>query len=316
LINSFHFQSGGFRLRLRGLQLLMAGWFLLATLAGAQQPPEHFQWLNLHEDRSVLPLVTKALQHYSFHSLREVGLFYDQALAVVSERKAGASLPSDDRYVVYSVNLTSGAVDQLLIGYDLKWVAWQPLEASSDSELLATYTDCVNCSQTLYVTSFHISRKTHEWQARWSGDQTPAPLTSKAADPAVNSQYVYALLGNAIGGGSVIATWSHTEPMADAPQKKHVKKQGEAKQEGAVQDRLYLYQPEPQSDMGVAQPVHEREAPELEKRLCLLEDGNPLHGGQDSALCKKIIDAQKASARKPNTAPPVQNQGRMNLPRK
>jgi len=306
-------------LRLRTLQQLMAGWFLLGALAAAQQPPDHFQWLNLHEDRTVLPLVTKALRHYSFQSLREVGLFYDQALAVVAERKAGTMLPSDDRYVVYSINLTKGTVDQLLVGYELRWIAWQPLEAGGDSELLATYTDCVNCSQTLYVTSFHISRKAHQWQARWSGDVTPAPLMSKVADPAVNTQYVYALLGNAIGGGSVIATWSHTEPMAEAPQKTHVKKQGDAKpnsKNGGAQDRLYLYQPEPQSDLGVAQPVNEHEAPDLEKRLCLLEEGNPLHGGQDSAVCKKIIDAQKATARKPNTAPPAQNQGKMNLPHK
>jgi hypothetical protein len=300
-------------LNLRALTWMIAGWLLMGTLAGAQQPPENFKWLNLNEDRAVLPLVTKALKPYSFTALREVGLYYDQALAVVSERKAGATLPSEDRYVVYSINLTQGKVEQIFAGYELKWVVWQPLATGSDSELLATYTDCVNCSQTLYVTCFHISRRTGQWQTRWSGETSPAPLASKVA--AVNSQYIYALLGQT-SGGSVIAAWTHTEPVVDVshPKTRARKKSDSKTEDSSPQDRLYLYQADTQSDLGLAQPVNEREAPELEKRLCMLEDGNPLHGGQDSAICRKLLEAQKVTSRKPNTEPPPQNLGRMNLP--
>lgn len=283
---------------------------LMSFSVRAQQPPENFQWLNLNDDRKVLPLVTKALKPYSFTALREVGLFYDQALAVVSERKDGAALPGEDHVTVYNINLGSGKVEPIFSGYDVRWVAWQPLAAGGDQELIATYSDCVNCAETLSLVSFHISRHSHQWTARW-GNETPAPLASRAE----NTQYVYALL-NQPQGGSAVAAWTHTETPGAPHPKSRAKKSSAGQKDALPEDRVYLYVPDAQSDMGLAQPVGEKDAPELEKRLCLIEEGNPLHGGQGSPVCAKLQEEQRASARKPTTTPPAGNLGRMNLPHK
>jgi len=122
----------------RHLIILIAAVLAVAAPLAAQQP-DPFRWMNFHspQDQDVIVWVTRSLAAEKWTSIREIGVQYDAALVVTTQRAGPESLPSADTFTVWSTSLTNHGITPLITGVNLRLVNWMKLAESSPLELAA-----------------------------------------------------------------------------------------------------------------------------------------------------------------------------------
>ncbi|UWZ82124.1 hypothetical protein [Occallatibacter riparius] len=270
---------------------LMACAFAAPRLAQAQGDPA-FHWVDFRSDadQSVIVWVTRALSSEKWTAIREIGVLYDAALVVTTERSAPDALPSSDTFQLWSVNLTTKLKTPLLKGVNLRWVDWLELREGSPRELAALYDDCRDCAVTTYFTAFHYDYAQHIIAARWirGGQTVPVWGTAPAG---VDLTQMYAVLAQP-DGQQYLATWLHYD-------------YGKQK---SPDDYVYRFGVNPFNGVEQTAVMTRKEGEELKPKLCAAQNvPQGMSRGQDSQLC----DPFRAKAeRRPTTTPPANAQGR------
>jgi hypothetical protein len=290
------------------------GLTLLAAISGtgtslhlqAQPGIDAFHWVDFHDakDAPTVAWVTQSLKAEKWTSIREIGVQWDSALVVTSERKTPQSAPPSDIYTVWSVALSKKAVQPLLHGANPHILNWTTFggEFQRAPELAIVYDDCYGCdAPSTFFTTLYYNFNEHAWRARWMrGDQAAALWGSGTIDGVIRTQ-VYGLLTEP-PGRDVLATWIHND-------------YGKAK---PAEDFVFEYSVDPISALEQTQGLSGIHAEEMELRLCRANPGQAdpslaeLARGQDSDLCKQLIAAKVKSAptRRPATTPPANNHGK------
>ncbi len=134
-------------------------------MAPAQQGDPAFHWVDFRSeaDQPVIVWVTRALSPEKWTAIREIGVLYDAALVVTTERSSPDGLPSSDTFQIWSVNLANKMKTPLLKGVNLRWVepGWR-LREGSPRELAALYDDCRDCAATTFShDDFHYDYSQH-----------------------------------------------------------------------------------------------------------------------------------------------------------
>jgi hypothetical protein len=260
----------------------------------ARAEEETFRWIDFHsqKDQDVVVWVTRALEVQKWTSIREIGVLYDAALVVTTERPNVEASPSQDTFTVWSVSLTTHALTILLKGSNLRWLDWMQLSESGAREIGALYDDCGGCEATTYFTAFHYDMSQRIFVPRWIRGGQAAAVWSSATPAGVDLTRVYAVLAEP-NGRETLGTWSHFN-------------YGKQKQ---AEDFVYLYDVDPFRSLDRAELLSGRDAEAMKQKLCSIDGAAAgLARGQDSALCQQT--ARPRSQRKPVTTPPANNQGR------
>ena len=290
----------------------MRRWILVfAVVLGAavcMDAQDTFRWIDFHSDpahpspdQDVVVWVTHALAGEKWTAIREIGVQYDAALVVTSERAAPDSSPASDVFHVYSVSLTNHLLTPVLKGVNLRWVDGVEL-AAGVREPAVLYDDCRECAATAYFTTFHYDTVHRVFAARWMRGAQGVPVWTAAAPEGVTLGQVYAVLpvpalGN-MPGSEFLATWSHFDFGGAKP----------------AQDYVYRYDRDPQSGMDRFLVLSGKDAEAMKTRLCAAQGlGAGLARGQDADICAGKAPHARAE-RRPVTTPPANNQGRSTPP--
>jgi hypothetical protein len=280
----------GFSLRLL-LIVMMACAVATPRVALAQGDPA-FHWVDFRSDadQPVILWVTRALSSEKWTAIREIGVLYDAALVVTTERGAPDALPSSDTFQLWSVNLTNKLKTPLLKGVNLRWVDWLELREGSPRELAALYDDCRDCAVTTYFTTFHYDYTQHIVAPRWMRGGQTAPVWG-TAPAGVDLTQMYAVMARP-DGQQYLATWLHYD-------------YGKQK---SPDDYIYRFGVDPFNSVEQTAVMTRKEGEELKPRLCSAQNApQGMSRGQDSPLC----DPFRARAeRRPVTTPPPNAQGR------
>jgi len=282
------------------LLVLLAAAALCAAAAPLrpQQAPDNFRWVDFHSEKEVDTViwVTHSLATEKWTAIREIGVEYDAALVVTTQRATPQSAANADTFAVWSVSLTSHALTPLVKGANLRLLDWMKFLEGEPRELGALYDDCTDCQATSFFTAFHYDLAQHAWAARWMRGGQAAPVWSAAAPAGVDLGQVYAVLADP-NGREFLVTWNHFD-------------YGKLK---AAEDYVYLYELDPFSGLERTQLVNAKQADAMRDRLCRAQDAVPgLERGQDSALCQAIVKPRPE--RKPVTTPPANNRGQSSPP--
>lgn len=252
----------------------------VACGARAQQAPETFRWIDFHApaDQDVVTWVTRALEAEKWTAIREIGVQYDAALVVTTERPSPQATASTDTFSVWSVSLTNKMVTPLVKGVNLRLLDWMLFAPGRPRELGALYDDCRECNASTSFTAFYYDIRVHGWNARWLRGAQAAPLGAAHPPVGVAVTNVYALLADA-NGHQMLATWSHFD-------------YGKTKD---AEDFLYEYDADPYSRLDRTQLIANKEAEALKLRLCKATDAvGDLKSGQDSELCQETLGTGSA----------------------
>lgn len=274
--------------------LFLAAALALVVPVSAQQLPDSFRWINFHsqQDQDIIVWVTRSLQIDPWTAIREIGVKYDAALVVTTQRATPQSLPEDDTFTVWSVSLTSHLVAQLLTGVNLRLFDWERFADSTSEDLTALYDNCRNCSASTYFTAFYYDVARHGWGARWiNGGQGASVWNTNQSGDGTWTQ-VYAVMAE--GDGHVeLCTWNHFD-------------YGKEKE---PTDVLYRYDRDPFSGLDRTAALTGKQADAMKLRLCRGQDAvQGLARGQDSAFCQSLVNPHPE--RRPVTTPPANNRGR------
>ena len=268
----------------------------VAVPLSAQQTSGSFRWIDFHsqKDQNIVTWVTRALQVENWTAIREIGVEYDAALVVTSDRAAPQAAPSNDTFTIWNVSLNSHVVAPLLSGVNLRWFDWEHFAAGQPEELTVLYDNCHDCAASTYFTALYYDMPRHMWAARWiRGGQ--GALAWNAVPPSGNGivwTQVYAVLTGDSGLAS-LCTWNHFDF-------------GKQKRPN---DTIFCYDVDPFSGLDRTQEVTGNRVDAMKLRLCQGEDTvQGLERGQDSALCEQVLKG--APQRKPVTTPPANNEGR------
>jgi hypothetical protein len=277
-------------------------WILLipafAIPLRAQQSPDSFRWINFHaqQDQSVIAWVTRSLQVDQWTAIREIGVKYDAALVITSNRATPQSLPEDDTFNVWSASLTSHLVAPLVTGVNLRLFDWQRFADGASDDLTALYDSCRNCAAATYFTAFHYDMSHHMWNARWINSGQGAPVWNAGTAPDAGWTQVYALVAEGDGHVAMYA-WNHFDYGKQKP----------------ATDVIYRYDVDPATGLDRTAALAGKDADAMQARLCRGQDAVvELERGQDSALCQALVNPQ--AGRKPVTTPPANNRGRSTPP--
>jgi hypothetical protein len=268
---------------------------LVAVLAaavpmGAQQ--DTFRWMDFHspQDRDIVVWVQQSLGAEKWSAIREIGVQYDAALVVTTQRPSPQSQPGDDSFTIWSLSLTSHSLTPLIKGVNLRLLDWLLLAEGEPRELAALYEDCNQCMAETYFTAFHYDFNQHMWTARWMRGSRTAPIWSWNLAQGVALTQVYALL-NEPNGRQQMGTWSHIDHGKDKPE-----------------DSVYRYDLDPLNGLERTQLLSGKDAEAMKQRLCAAQVLIPgLARGQDSPLCQQKV--KPTFQRKPVTTPPANNHG-------
>lgn len=275
-------------------------WFLagvvavLAVGAQAQDQESVFHWVDFHsqKDQPYIIWVERSMEAEKWTAIREIGVEYDAALVVTTERAAPDGSPAADTFTIWNVNLTNHVHTVLLKGVNLRWLGWMQLQAGAPRELAALYDDCRDCAATTYFTTFAYDLRQHIFLPRWLRGGQTAPVWTVTAPEGVTLSQIYAVLTDPTGL-DLLATWSHYD-------------YGKQKD---PEDYVYRYDVEPMSGLERGELLSGRDAEAMKQRLCAAAvDGQGRARGQDSAICQAMLQAKPQ--RKPVTTPPANAQGR------
>jgi hypothetical protein len=262
------------------------------------QAPDTFRWIDFHaqSDQDVVVWVTRALDGQKWTAIREIGVQYDAALVITTNRATPQAATDRDTFAIWSVSLSNRALTHIADGVNLRLVDWLLLNAGEGRELGALYDDCSDCQATTYFTALHYDLRQHVWAARWMQGGKAVPVWVSNAAPGVTQTQVFAVMADE-NGRETLGTWSHLDYGKTKP----------------AEDSVYRYDLDPQSNVERMQLLFGRDAVNMKDRLCRAQDEVPgLSRGQDSAFCQN--SEKPHSERKPVTSPPSNNQGQSRPP--
>ena len=265
----------------------------LVVSASAQNPPDTFRWINFHspKDQDIIVWVTRALQVDDWTAIREIGVKYDAALVLTTNRATPESLPADDTFTVWSVSLTSHVTALLISGVNLRIVNWQRYADNEPQDLTVLYDNCHNCSTATYLTAFYYDFAHHQWAARWINGGQGVPVWNTEPPSSVAWTQVYAVMSE--GNHSQLCTWNHFD-------------YGKAKD---PEDVVYCYDRDPFSGLDRSTVMSGRMRDDIELKMCRGQyNVQGLARGQDSPLCQQLVNPRPE--RRPVTTPPANNRGR------
>lgn len=290
--------------------LLLSGLFF-GTSPGrvvAQTPIDAFHWISFHDpkDAAIVQWVTNSLQAESWSEIREIGVQWDAALVITSERKSPQSAPPSDIYTVWNVSLSKHEAQPLFHATNPRILNWTSFGGTNLPELGLIYDDCADCqAPSMFFTAAYYNIRDHVWRARWvRGDKT-ALLWSGGAVEGVNHTQVYGILTEP-SGRQVLGTWSHFDYGKTKP----------------AEDFLYIYSVDAASGLDLTQALAEKHGDEMKQRLCRANPGQadpdlaPLARGQDSEMCRQLMGGKPEirTGRRPVTTPPPNNHGKSTPP--
>jgi hypothetical protein len=261
------------------------------------QAPDNFRWVDFHSpnDQDVVNWVTRALQQQKWTAIREIGVEYDQALVVTTNRNSVQGTPNRDSFSIWSVSLANRALVHIIDGTNLRIADWLLLDPGSPRELGLLYDDCADCDATTYFTTLHYDLRQHTWAARWleGGGKTIAVWSAKSPVGVTRTQ-VFAVMADS-NGHEVLGTWSHLD-------------YGKQK---AAEDSVYRFDVDTQTGIERNQLLFGRDAASMKEHLCHGQNFVPgLSRGQNSTLCVEPVAERSRYERKPVTTPPKNNEGR------
>jgi len=259
----------------------------------AQDSTAEFRWIDFHaeQDQNIAAWVQQSLAGANWTAIREIGVQYDAALVVTTERATPQSVPDADTFTVWTASLTSHDLAQLVSGVNLRWFAPMRFADGAPEELPALYDNCRECSASTYFTAFHYDIQSHAWAARWMRGTDAAPVWNASAPAGVNWTQVYAVLPEG-DGHTELVTWTHLD---------NGKKR-------AADEILFRYDIVPITREDRTTILSLKESESMEVRLCRGVDAvSDLKRGQDSDLCRDLVGLKPE--RKPVTTPPANNRG-------
>ena len=257
------------------------------------QQQEAFHWVDFHseKDQPTITWVTALLGPEKWTAIREIGVQYDAALVVTTERKSPDASPDTDTFHLWNVSLQKRTVYSLMTVVHLRWV--DPFEFSQGKprEPAMLYDDCTQCAATTYFTAFHYDAAQHIFVARWMRGTQGAPIWTTSVPEGVTLTQAYAVLPSETG--DFLSTWNHFD-------------YGKLKPE---EDYLYRYDRDPFTGLERFLLLSGKDADAMKQRLCAAQSANAsLARGQESPLCQPA--ARPRAERRPVTTPPANNQGR------
>jgi hypothetical protein len=269
------------RIALCRVAALIAALFVAAIPASSQQPdtpqpqPGDFYWVNFHsqKDQNVVAWVTRSLAVADWTAIREIGVMYDAALVVTSNRAKAQSLPDTDSFNVWNVSLTSHLVTRVLSGVNLRWLASLRLFAGAPMEPAVLYDNCRQCAANTYFTTFHYNIVTRRWEARWVNGGEGVTVWNTNHPAGMDWTQVYAV----VTGGNGIAqllTWNHFDFGPGKP----------------PEDSIFRYDVDPFSRLDRTAVVTGKQVDDAKTELCGAQDAVAgLARGQDSDLCREVL---------------------------
>jgi hypothetical protein len=277
------------------LLLFMA--LAVAVPLAAQPPTDTFRWVDFHstQDQSIIVWVTHSLQVEKWTAIREIGVLYDAALVVTTDRATPESAPGTDSFTIWNASLTSHVIAPLLNGVNLRWFDWEHFVDTGPGELTVLYDNCGECAASTFFTAFHYDVAHHMWTLRWlrGGQGVLVWNAVPPASPGIAWTQVYAVMGGA-DGRALLATWNHFDY---GKQKK-------------PSDTVFRYDVDPMTGLERTVDLQGDDAEAMKLRLCRGQDTvQGLERGQDSALCSELLGQHPQ--RKPVTTPPANNRGQM-----
>ncbi len=178
----------------------------------AQQTSGTFRWIDFHsrQDQNIVAWVTRSLAVENWTAIREIGVVYDAALVVTTDRAGPQSPPSSDAFTIWNVSLTSHVVAPLLTGVNLRWFDWEHFAEDAPEELTVLYDNCHDCSASTYFTSFHYDVSHHMWAPRWvrGGQGVLVWNAAGPTAPGIAWTQVYAVMAGP-DGRAFLVTWNH-----------------------------------------------------------------------------------------------------------
>jgi hypothetical protein len=243
------------------------------------------------KDQDIVVWVTRSLTVENWTAIREIGVEYDAALVVTTQRATPQTPANADTFTVWSVSLTDHGITPLIKGVNLRWFDMMRFADGAPLELSALYDNCRECATDTYFTAFHYDMQRHAWAARWVRGGEGVPVWNANPSAAVDWTQVYAVLANE-NGCAVLGTWNHFDYGKQKP----------------PEDYIYRYDQDPFSGLERTRQLSGKDAEAMKLRLCRAQDAVPgLARGQDSPLCQPLAKPQ--NQRKPVTTPPANNHG-------
>lgn len=262
----------------------------------AQQ--DSFRWMDLHspQDQDIVVWVERTLAPEKWSAIREIGVQYDAALVVTTQRSGPQALPSTDSFTVWSVSLTRHTLAPLLKGVNLRMVDFMRFAAAAPLELTVFYDNCIDCSADTYFTAFHYDVAQHMFAPRWMRGDQGVPVWTSNPPAGVALTQLYAVMAEA-NGSQYLATWNHLDYGKDKP----------------ADDFLYRYDIDPLRGLERTELLSNKDAEAMKQRLCRAQDALPgLARGQDAPICPQT--AKPRPERRPVTTPPANNHGQSTPP--
>jgi hypothetical protein len=262
--------------------------------AHAKQTSDTFRWIDFHSpsDQNIVTWVTRSLAVENWTAIREIGVMYDAALVVTSDRTNPQTPPGAGTFSVWSVSLTSHVVAPLIKGVNPRWFERVRFSDDMPEEWPVLYDNCRDCAANTYFTSFFYDVRSHAWGARWIRGGQGVPVWNANPPSIVQWTQVYAVMSE--GEGHVaLYTWNHFD---------HGKQRDS-------EDFINRYDLDPFSELERIVAITGKQQVAVELRMCRGDNAvQGLERGQDSALCQQLLRQQ--GARKPVTTPPANNRGR------
>ena len=183
---------------------------ILAAPLHAQQGPDEFRWVDFHaqSDQDTIVWVTRSLQPEKWTAIREIGVEFDAALVVTTERATPQSPANADTFTIWNASLTTHAIAPLLKGVNLRWLDWMRFQEATRPEPAMLYDNCGDCSADTFFTAFHYDIPQHMWTARWLRGGQGVPVWSGNPPAGVTWNQAYAILPD-LNGQQYVATWAH-----------------------------------------------------------------------------------------------------------
>lgn len=282
-------------MRFKYFSIILLGFLFTDTLtARAQQAPESFHWVDFHseKDKGTVVWVERALAVENWTAIREIGVNYDAALVVTTQRASTQTAANADSFSLWSVSLTNHMVVPLIKGVNPRWLDWMRFTDGAVEEPALLYENCRDCVATTYFTSFYYDLKYHQWRARWMQNRLGVPLWTESQPAGMVWTQAYAGVTEP-NGRAQIYTWSHFDYGKDKE----------------PSDSIYRYDQDPVSGLDRALPLVGRDAEAAKLRLCGQDAIPSLMRGQDAEMCMRLVGAR--STRRIVTTPPVNNRGRI-----
>jgi hypothetical protein len=281
--------------------ILLVAALVLSVPLHAQQTSGTFRWIDFHSaaDQNIVVWVTRSLQVEKWTAIREIGVVYDAALVVTTDRANPEAPPGNDTFTIWNASLTSHVVAPVLTGVNLRWLEPEHFVEDAPAELTILYDNCRECAASTYFTTLHYDLPHHMFAARWlrGGQGVMVWNATPPTAPGIAWTQVYAVMGGA-DGRALLATWNHFEYGKQKP----------------PADTLFRYDVDPMTGMDRTADLTKEDSTAMKLRLCRGQDTvQGLARGQDSDLCQQLLGTQPQ--RKPVTTPPANNHGQSAPPR-